>query len=40
VPFAEVVGMVMRGELRDSLTVAGVLKVDRLLRDGALSLRA
>lgn len=35
-PFAELVEMVMRGDVRDSLTVAGVLKVDRLLRDGAL----
>jgi 8-oxo-dGTP pyrophosphatase MutT (NUDIX family) len=40
VPFAELVQMVLRGELRDSLTVAGVLKVDRLLREGALPLRA
>lgn len=38
-PFHELVAMVVRGELRDSLTVAGVLKVDRLLRDGALSSR-
>ena len=39
VPFSELVEMVMRGELRDSLTMAGVLKVDRLLRDGSLSLQ-
>lgn len=39
-PFAAVVEMVLRGELRDSLTVAGVLKVDRMLREGTLSLRA
>lgn len=35
-PFEELVGMVLRGEVRDSLTVAGVLRVDRLLRDGLL----
>ena len=40
VPFSELVEMVMRGDLRDSLTVAGVLKVERMLRDGALSLRS
>lgn len=36
IPFKELVDMVMRGEVRDSLTVAGVLKVDRMLRDGTL----
>ncbi|MBK9147363.1 MAG: NUDIX hydrolase [Flavobacteriales bacterium] len=38
-PFRELVAMVVRGELRDSLTVAGVLKVDCLLRDGSLTLQ-
>lgn len=38
-PFSEVVSMVMRGELRDSLTVAGVLKVDRMLSEGAIALQ-
>lgn len=38
-PFSELVELVMRGELRDSLTVAGVLKVDRLLRDGTIALQ-
>lgn len=36
IPFKELVDMVMLGEVRDSLTVAGVLKVDRMLRDGTL----
>ena len=36
-PFSEVVSMVMRGELRDSLTVAGVLKVDRMISEGAIA---
>lgn len=35
-PFAELLGMVLRGDVRDSLTVAGVLKVDYLLREGLL----
>lgn len=38
-PFSEVVSMVMRGELRDSLTVAGVLKVDRMISEGAIALQ-
>ena len=36
-PFAELFGMVMRGEVRDSLTVAAVLKVQLMLNDGSLS---
>lgn len=36
IPFQQLVDMVMRGEVRDSLTVAGVLKVDRMIRDGTL----
>lgn len=36
IPFKELVDMVMRGEVRDSLTVAGVLKVDRMFLDGTL----
>ncbi len=35
-PFAELFAMVMRGELRDSLTVAAVLKVQLLLERGEL----
>lgn len=35
-PFDELFGMVMRGELRDSLTVAAVLKVQLLLERGEL----
>ena len=38
-PFSEVVSMVMRGELRDSLTVAGVLKVDRMISEGVIALQ-
>ncbi len=36
VPFRELFDRVMSGELRDSLTVAAVLKVQRLLDDGLL----
>ena len=35
-PFREVFERVMSGELRDSLTVAAVLKVQRMLDDGTL----
>ncbi|MBL7983293.1 MAG: NUDIX hydrolase [Flavobacteriales bacterium] len=38
VPFDELYGMVMRGDVRDSLTVAAVLKVKLLLYEGALRL--
>jgi ADP-ribose pyrophosphatase len=36
VPFSELFDRVMQGELRDSLTVAAVLKVQRMLDDGIL----
>jgi 8-oxo-dGTP pyrophosphatase MutT (NUDIX family) len=36
VPFRELFDRVMSGELRDSLTVAAVLKVQRMLDDGLL----
>lgn len=36
VPFKELFEAVMRGEMRDSLTVAAVLKVQRMLEDGTL----
>ncbi|MCB0765214.1 MAG: DNA mismatch repair protein MutT, partial [Flavobacteriales bacterium] len=36
-PFAELFEMVMRGELRDSLTVAAVLKVQLMLQRGELA---
>lgn len=36
VPFKELFEAVMRGEMRDSLTVAAVLKVQRMLEDGSL----
>lgn len=36
-PFAELFEMVMRGELRDSLTVAAVLKVQLVLQRGELA---
>jgi ADP-ribose pyrophosphatase len=35
-PFAELFAMVMRGEVRDSLTVAAVMKVQLLLLEGRL----
>lgn len=35
-PFEELYGMVVRGEVRDSLTVAAVLRVKLLLLDGTL----
>jgi hypothetical protein len=35
-PFAELHGMVMRGEVRDSLTVAAVMKVKLMMLDGTL----
>ena len=35
-PFTELYDMVMRGEVRDSLTVAAVMKVKLLLLEGAL----
>ncbi len=35
-PFSELYGMVMRGEVRDSLTVAAVLKVQLLLAQGLI----
>ncbi|MBP8822434.1 MAG: NUDIX hydrolase [Flavobacteriales bacterium] len=35
-PFHELYGMVLRGEVRDSLTVAAVLKVQLLLLEGRL----
>ncbi|MFZ1664685.1 MAG: NUDIX hydrolase [Flavobacteriales bacterium] len=35
-PFAELYAMVQRGEVRDSLTVAAVLKVQLLVLEGAL----
>lgn len=36
-PFAELYGMVMRGEVRDSLTVAAVMKVRLMLLEGTLA---
>jgi 8-oxo-dGTP pyrophosphatase MutT (NUDIX family) len=36
IPFHELFQAVMRGEMRDSLTVAAVLKVQRMLEDGSL----
>ena len=36
IPFAELYDMVRRGDVRDSLTVAAVLKVQLLLLEGAL----
>ncbi len=33
-PFAEVVEMVHRGEITDAMSVAGILKVDHLIREG------
>jgi hypothetical protein len=38
VPFDELYRMVMNGEVRDSLTVAAVLKVKLLLNEGTLRL--
>jgi ADP-ribose pyrophosphatase len=38
-PFSELFGMVMRGEVRDSLTVAAVMKVQLMLADGSLALQ-
>ena len=38
-PFAELYAMVMRGEVRDSLTVAAVMKVQLLLADGSLAVQ-
>lgn len=35
-PFSELFGMVMRGEVRDSLTVAAVMKVQLMLAEGSL----
>jgi 8-oxo-dGTP pyrophosphatase MutT (NUDIX family) len=35
-PFAELHGMVMRGEVRDSLTVAAVMKVKLMMLEGTL----
>lgn len=35
-PFNELYGMVMRGEVRDSLTVAAVMKVQLMLAEGSL----
>lgn len=35
-PFEELYGMVLRGEVRDSLTVAAVLRVKLMLLDGTL----
>lgn len=35
-PFEELYGMVMRGEVRDSLTVAAVMKVKLMLLEGGL----
>jgi len=35
-PFEELYGMVVRGEVRDSLTVAAVLRVKLMLLDGSL----
>lgn len=35
-PFAELYGMVQRGEVTDSLTVAAVMKVQLMLLDGSL----
>jgi ADP-ribose pyrophosphatase len=36
-PFEELYGMVVRGEVRDSLTVAAVLRVKLMLSEGALA---
>jgi 8-oxo-dGTP pyrophosphatase MutT (NUDIX family) len=36
-PFADLLRMVLAGEVRDSLTIAGVLKADVMLRSGALA---
>ena len=36
-PFSELYGMVVRGEVRDSLTVAAVLRVKLMLEDGSLA---
>lgn len=36
-PFSEVVEMVMRGEITDSLSVAGVLKLNELIRRGEVA---
>ena len=36
-PFEELYGMVVRGEVRDSLTVAAVLRVKIMLAEGALA---
>jgi len=38
-PFDELFGMVMRGEVRDSLTVAAVMKVRLMLSEGALPIQ-
>ncbi|HMC97937.1 MAG TPA: hypothetical protein VKG92_09795, partial [Flavobacteriales bacterium] len=35
--FSELFGMVMRGEVRDCLTVAAVMKVNLLLMNGELA---
>ncbi|MEZ4756810.1 MAG: NUDIX hydrolase [Flavobacteriales bacterium] len=35
-PFQELFEAVMRGEMRDSLTVAAVLKVQRMIEDGSI----
>ena len=35
-PFSELYGMVMRGEVRDSLTVAAVMKVKLMISEGSL----
>jgi len=35
-PFDELYAMVQRGEIRDSLTVAAVLKVQLMLMEGSL----
>lgn len=37
IPFNELFKAVMRGEMRDSLTVAAVLKVQRMIDEGTLS---
>jgi 8-oxo-dGTP pyrophosphatase MutT (NUDIX family) len=36
IPFKELYEMVIKGEVRDSLTVAAVLRVELMLRDGSL----
>ena len=38
VPLKEAIQMVMDGEITDSMSVAGLLKVDKMLRDGTLEL--